>query len=143
MRQSVLLPLFISLLLFSCGGYIPGTGGHKVDYDLQGEWESSDGSVYNGSLTITYDSVKISGYSEGQTKPPRDDNERPFKGFTKNTALKAYTEEGFMYIEDFGIVREGIPYSYWESALQSDHTRKQLLRFTFGGREEELKKKEP
>ena len=133
----------ISLLLFSCKWDTPKTGDpKKIDYKLQGTWVSNDPSVYSGSLKITYDRITIKGYSEGQTPSSGDDNNRPFKAFTKGIALKAYSEEGQIFIEDGGLLQGGIPYTYWEDSPPPEYKRKQFLRFTFGGRQETLQKED-
>jgi len=135
--------LLFSLLLFSCNLDTTGTGGHKIfDYNLQGTWISNDydNAVYKGKLIITNDRITINGYSEDQTPLSGDDNNRPFKTFTRGTALKAYSEEGNIFIEDGGTLQTGIPYIYWDDDPPPDYKRKQFLRFTFGGRQETLNK---
>ena len=133
-----------SLLIASCHWH---TGDHgdnakNFDYKLQGTWRSNDydNAVYKGTLKITYDRITINGYGEDQTQPPASENDgkRPFKGFTKETALKAYSQAGHIYIEDGGLLQEGIPYTYWDDYPPPDRKWKQFLRFTFGGREETL-----
>jgi len=110
----------------------------SFDYTLQGTWVSNDSSKYSGSLEIDYDRITITGYSEGQTSSGEDDNRRPFKNFTKGIALKGYSEEGKIFIEDGGSLQEGIPYTYWEESPPPDYKKFKFLRFTFGGRVEKL-----
>jgi hypothetical protein len=131
------------LLLISCGyDYKPDPNTKIFDYNLQGTWKSNDydNAVYKGTLVITYNRITINGYNENQTPFLGNDNERPFKGFTKGIALKAYSEEGRIYIEDGGLLQEGIPYTYWDDYPSPDYKRVQFLRFTFGERSETLQK---
>ena len=113
---------------------------------LRGTWESNDPSVYSGKLIIEYNRITISGYYENQTPIPGDDNQRPFKDFIKDFSLKGYSEEGdtdgegFIFMEDGGVMQAGIPYTWWEGGYQSGYTRVQFLRFTFGDRPETLVK---
>jgi len=108
------------------------------DYKLQGTWISNDPAVYSGKLIISYDRITIIGFGEDQT-PLRggDDNKRPFKGFTKGTALKGYSEEGKIFIEDAGLFQEGIPYIFYTTGNDLEDN---FLRFTFGGRSETMQK---
>ena len=129
------------LLVFSlaaCDGTFQASNIKGFDLPLQGTWVSNDSSVYSGTLTITYNRIVITGYNESQTPNAGDDNKRPFKGFIKGIALKGYSEDGKIFIEDGGILQEGIPYTYWTENSPPDYTRIKLLRFTFGGREESL-----
>ena len=118
---------------------------------LRGTWESNDPSVYSGTLIIDNKSITISGYFESQTPfPGGDDERRPFKGFTRGVPLNGYSEEeditqanrieGFIFIEDRGVLQSAIPYTYWEDSYQSGYTKRQFLCFTFGDREEIMEK---
>ena len=120
-------------------------------YELQGAWVPNDPEgVYTGSLKIDTDRITITGYGETQTPSGEDDNKRPFKGYTRGTALKGYSEAGpsaeesykvgHIFIQDAGILQSGIPYTYWEEYSPSDYRRTQFLRFTFEGRVETLQK---
>jgi hypothetical protein len=83
----------------------------------------------------------LTGYSETQTPTPGGNNtERPFRNITKNTPLEGYTGEGKIFITDAGIVQEGIPYTYWYDNLPPDFKRTEFLRFTFGDKQETLRK---
>ena len=108
------------------------------DSSLQGTWGSNDPAVYSGTLVIGYDRITIKGYNEGQTPSGGNDNNRPFKGFTKGIALKGYSEEGEIYIEDGGLLQEGIPYTYWDDSPPPSYMKIKFLRFTFGSRAETL-----
>ena len=109
------------------------------DIKLRGTWESNDPSVYSGKLIIEYRSITISGYFESQTPiPGGDDDRRPFKDFTRGVPLKGYSEEGYIFIEDGGVLQSAIPYTYWEDPYQYGYTQNQFLRFNFGDRQETL-----
>jgi hypothetical protein len=130
------------LIFFSSCGDFTGTGtpSKSFDYKLQGTWVSNDSSVYSGTLVISYDSITIKGYNEGQTLPALlggNDNERPFKSFPKGVALKGYSEEGKIFIENGGAVQEGIPYTYQEDKGHNPPAYK-IITFNFGGRIETL-----
>jgi len=105
--------------------------------DLRGTWVSNDPSVYSGKLIIDYDRITVTGFSEGQTPPREDDNKRPFKGFTKGASLKGYSEEGKIFIEDGGFLREGIPFNLYSAG---SYSQEKFLSFNFGGRSETLQK---
>jgi hypothetical protein len=135
--------LIFILLIASCNfDYEPDPNTKIFDYQLQGTWKSNDydNAVYKGTLTIAINYITITGYSETQTPPLGSDNNRPFKTITKGTPLKAYSEEGNIYIEDGGTLQTGIPYTYWDDYPPPDYKRKQFLRFTFGDRQETLQK---
>ena len=116
-------------------------------FHLEGRWESTDPTVYYGTLEITFDRITITGYYEGQTPIPGDNYEqRPFRNFIRNAPLVGFSEEGrrrngriegLIFIEHLGILQEGIPYIWYE-----DLTQTQFLSFTFGGRDETLRRVE-
>jgi len=141
---SAVVALLTALLIPACDGTggAGGTGGNikKFDNTLQGTWVSNDAGVYSGSLKIDYDRLTINGYNEGQTPSGVNDNRRPFKTFTKGVALKGYSEDGKIFIEDGGSLQEGIPYTYWEQSSPPDNKKLNFLRFTFGDRVETLQK---
>ena len=110
----------------------------SFDADLRGTWTSNDPSVFSGVLSIDLDRITITGYAESQTPAREDDNKRPFRGFTRGTALKGYSEEGKIFIEDAGMLREGIPYLYWDDSPPPGFLKIKFLRFNFGGSEETL-----
>jgi len=135
--------IVIYSLIASCGEFTTDYINTKIfDYNLQGTWKSNDydNAVYKGTLVIAVNRITITGYSEDQTPTPGNDNNRPFKGFTKGIALRAYSEEGRIYIEDGGLLQEGIPYTYWDDYPAPDYKRVQFLRFNFGRRQETLQK---
>jgi hypothetical protein len=138
----LLIVLFITACNWDTGGSGGGSGsGNSKFFDskLQGTWLSNDTGVYSGKLEITYNRITITGYTEGQTPDSGNDNNRPFKDFTKGAALKGYSEEGKIFIEDGGVLQEGIPYTWWENdPSPPDYKRLQFLRFTFGDRVETL-----
>ena len=140
------IPAFCALLLaalfaVSCEWKpMPGDS-NTFAYDLRGTWESNDPSVYSGTIIIEYNRITISGYYESQTAiPGGDDDRRPFKDFTRGVPLKGYSEEGYIFIEDGGVLQSAIPYTYWEDNYSSGYPRRQFLRFNFGGRQETLVK---
>jgi len=109
----------------------------SFDYNLQGTWESNDGSVYSGTLVITYGTITITGYLESQTPLLGDDDERPFKGFIKGIPLEGYSENGKIFIKNVsGNWQNGIPYDY----STANYGLYKFLGFSFAGREELLQK---
>ena len=141
-RIFVLCPVLLAALFAAACDWegMPGAD-DNFTYDLQGTWVSNDPSVYSGTIRIDIDRITIYGYSESQTPiPGGNDNQRPFKDFTRGVPLKGYSEEGNLFIEDGGILQSGIPYTYWEDNYSTFYTRRQFLRFTFGGRQETLVK---
>jgi hypothetical protein len=124
------LILLATFLLASCGD-LTGGGFKAFDYELRGRWVSNDASVYSGVLEIDYDRITITGCAESQSLPLGNDDSRPFNGFTKGVALKGYSQDGKLFIEDSSLVREGIPYTYTDGTVK-------LLKLTFGARPETL-----
>jgi hypothetical protein len=122
--------LALGFVLAGCEGI---SNGKTVDLDLRGTWESTDTSLYSGKLVIDFDTITITGYSESQTRYPREDDKRPFKDFAKNVPLPCYTEDGKLFIEMIG-GEQSVPYLY-TSGVQG-----RFLRFKFGDREEALKR---
>ena len=126
-----------------------GTGNYqRFDWNIQGTWTTNDPeSRYSGTLVITYNRITITGYGETQTPALGNDTERPFRNFTKGIALEGYTEEAeetggkIILIKDAGKWQEGITYTYYEGVRSPpDFKKVELLRFTFGGRQETLRK---
>jgi len=126
-----------------------GTGNYqRFNWDIQGTWTTNDPeSRYTGTLEITYNRITITGYGETQTPALGNDTERPFRNFTKGIALEGYTEEAeetgekIILIKDAGAWQEGILYTYYEGVRSPpDFKKVELLRFTFGGRQETLRK---
>jgi len=135
--------VFISLLavffITSCNWDSGSNDNKAFAKELRGTWVSNDPTIYSGTLIISSDRITIIGYGEDQLPPKGgNDNNRPFKGFTKRTALKGYSEEGKIFINDGGMVQEGIPYIYWDDAFPPDYRKVKFLRFTFGDRVETL-----
>ena len=142
MKKLLYLTAAAVVAVAACNGYDEKGSRRRFDYDLQGTWTSNDpDSRYSGTLAITYDRITITGYGENQTPAQGgNDAERPFRNITKGIALKGYAEEGRIFIEDGGLVQEGIPYSYWYDNPPPSYKRVEFLRFTFGGRQETLRK---
>jgi len=139
MKIITAIAVLLAVFFIAACDVISGTSDiKKFDNALQGTWVSNDPSKYSGSLEIGYDRITITGYSEGQTPSGENDNRRPFKDFTKGIALKGYSEEGKIFIEDGGFLQEGIPYFYWAESPPADYKKIKFLRFTFGDRVETL-----
>jgi len=122
-------------IIAACGTSNSDNSYESFEYRLRGTWESNDNSLYSGSLYIESNSITITGYVESQTRPNEDDGRRPFKGFVKETPLKGYSAEGRIFINNVGVLQEGIPYSYDNPSYGAE-----ILVLTFGGREEILQK---
>jgi hypothetical protein len=156
--------LLAVFFIISCGPAIEPTPGSK----LRGTWVSNDPKDYNGTVVISISSssssnnndsknsngrITITGYSKDQTPSllyGGDDNKRPFKDFTKGSALPCRwdLEEGKLFITDRGKEQEGIPFVYYEgerwldSSSSTGYRRDKFICFTFGGREEILENSE-
>jgi hypothetical protein len=129
---SAFLLVFV-LVLAGCGETSPGG---VFDMKLRGTWETHDPEIYgySGTLVIDWNTITISGYD--QEYYSLKEAERPFKDITKNIPRKGYTEEGKIYIDDFGW-KEGIAYEY-DGGMSPNYIK--LLRFNFAGRNETLRK---
>jgi len=115
-----ILPTLLVLALFSlsfAGCYVHNDSGSDYkyirDYNLRGPWDSNtesfwpEGQTVNtakGRLVFDIDTVKITGPIAH------------LKGFTRDTTLKAYTEEGNLYINDRGVWQSPIAYEHWRGA---------------------------
>ena len=136
-KAAVICVLSAALFMAACEEYTGKQIVKRFDYDLRGEWVTNGtGGRYTGGLKIDEYHITITGYGENQTPSPSDggnDNERPFRDFPRGIALKGYCEEGKIFIEYGGTVREGIPYTYDED---DDHYPPQykLITLSFGGR---------
>jgi hypothetical protein len=124
------LPLV--MLFVSCGG---GTGEYKIiDFKLHGTWESTDTGMYSGTLVINVDTITITGYAESQTPwYGGDDTKRPFRDFAKGVPFPCYADDGKLFIKTGG-GEKSVPYFYIPNGQDK------FLTFTFGGREEALKR---
>ena len=98
--------LLAFLLITSCDWDHKISEHKSFDSDLRGTWVSNDPSTYSGSLEITFDTITIKGFTKNQTPSGEDDNKRPFKNFTRGAALKGYSEDGKLFIEDAGLLQE-------------------------------------
>jgi hypothetical protein len=134
--SKLLACMLVMAIIAACGHSGTESNSEKFDYDLRGIWESNDKSVYSGTLYIDYNYITITGYEENQTPQQGNDSFRPFKDFTKSIALKGYSEESKIFINDAGTLQEGIPYNYY----RTDYKTEEFLRFNFGGRVEILQK---
>jgi len=133
---TVCIVLLSALFTNSCN--IPASNIKSFKYDLQGTWVSNEQTgLYSGTLKIDANTITIDGYGENWlTLLSGDENKRPFKDFPKRVPLKGYSEEGKIFIEYGGTVKDGIPYVYSETEIYPNKYR--LLEFTFGGRKEIL-----
>ncbi|MDR1022977.1 MAG: hypothetical protein LBL94_06895 [Prevotellaceae bacterium] len=144
--------LFVLLFAFAL---IPaGCGESDLDGDsfetrLRGTWETHNPQPYDysGMIVIGKTTITITGY-EKMFYDPEDDLQCPFKDITKGVSLKGYSKvdssaagKGKIYINDFDW-KEGITYEYMSTSTSSgtypDYTK--LLRFSFEGRSETLRK---
>jgi hypothetical protein len=136
-KKSIIYVFILTTLFITSCDWKPSDD--KIfDYKLRGIWVSNDTSIYSGKLEITDDRITITGFTENQTPPLGDDSKRPFKNFTKGVTLKGYSEEGKIFIEDGGLLQEGISYTLYTNALEEED----LLRFTFGSRLEIMQRQE-
>ena len=135
--------LLTILFITACGDIKETNDIKSFEAKLRGTWGSNDASVYSGTLEIDFDRITITGYSEIQaSQVGGDDNRRPFKNFTKDIPLKGYSEGGKLFIQDGGVLQEGIPYNYWEGGGSSpDYKKTKFLEFTFSDRVEKLQNK--
>ena len=139
-RKITLYGLLCTLLVITSCEWDWGTGSKyhtTFDYDLRGTWVSQDKTVYDGKLVIDLGKITITGFSENQTPSGQSDNRRPFKGYTKNVALNGFSEDGKLFIEDRGLLQEGIPYTYYTTG---SYPEEKFLLFNFGMREERMQK---
>jgi hypothetical protein len=136
LKNFLILAIITIFFTAACGSDRDREPTKRFEHDLQGQWLSTDPSVYSGVLEIDFNRITISGYSESQTPILGNDQQRPFRNFTKGIPLKGYSEEGYIYIEDAG-TWDSIPYHYWETTSQT-YERIRFLRFTFGDRNETL-----
>jgi hypothetical protein len=94
----------VTLLTTSCDWDTSGTDGIKyIEYGIAAStWEHTEATFWpegqttktqKGTLGFTYNSVKISGPITH------------LQGFTRDTALEAYTEDGSLYIKDKGVAK--------------------------------------
>jgi hypothetical protein len=165
--------LLAVFFITSCGPAIEPTPGSK----LRGTWVSNKPKEYDGTVVISIsisssssnnDSndnksniingrITITGYSMDQTPSifnGGNDNNRPFKDFTKGSSLKCRWDfeedksEGKLFITDRGKEQEGIPFVYYEgerwqdSSSSTGYRRDKFICLTFGSREEILENSE-
>ena len=104
------------------------------EWDLREVWVSQIGSIYQGEIEITYNTIRITGYPETQAQFPNNINQLPFRNIPKGVIHKGYSENGRIYIENYA--SDGISYKLDEVGAYYPYTR--ILSFEFGGRTEIL-----
>jgi hypothetical protein len=119
--------------LFGCGYQGDGSFGGFA-YGLRGTWATNqpDDYGYSGTIVIGSNTITITGYEVNYWTPPNDP-QRPFTGITRGVTRKGYSQDGKIYIDDFGL--KEFPYEY-DPGVYPGYT--ELLRFTFAGRSETL-----
>jgi hypothetical protein len=128
----------VTLLAASCEWDTSGTDGIKyIEYDIAaGTWERTEAAFWpegqtattqKGTLLFTYNSVKISGPIAH------------LQGFTRDTALEAYTEDNSLYIKDKGVWQSPVPYTRWQSGGSYPYDK--MLTLTGGGVPDETLKR--
>jgi hypothetical protein len=124
--------LALSALIAASCGVNPNGGYKRVDYDLRGTWEGMEEAYWpesypwekeKGFLALDYGAVTITG-------PVAH-----LRGFTRDIALEAYTEDadggsGLLYIKDRGILQSPVSYRRWQSA---GYPKEEMLTLTGGG----------
>jgi hypothetical protein len=136
MKKLFIVCIVAVLSFSSCDGE-DGDNSGFFDSRLRGTWsyfeEAQDWPWDNdrsGSLVITMDSIKITG------------DIKPLDGFTKDTALKGYSEKtssnsdrtlGSLFIQDRGTWQDGVPFNLWDSANEK------LLTIGTGSEQQTLK----
>jgi hypothetical protein len=108
------LTVALALPCVSCDGDIKGDGENNYKYSLHGTWERTEAAFRpegqnttgeKGRIVLTYNTITISGPIAH------------LQGFTRNTALKAYTEDGKRYINDRGAWQSPITYTVGNPAV--------------------------
>ena len=122
--------VLLSALSLTACGWAPEDYAGNFEYRLQGTWEINASVYYPyiSSLEFTSNTITIIGLDWYENNPSI-----PFSDFTKNVPLKGYSEKtndnnGIIYIEEFGVLHEGIPYQY-ESRPMNESP--ETLRFSF------------
>jgi len=113
MNKFILIIIFYSLSFVNCDVNYNINGDYKyVKYDIRGVWESNiegfwpEGQTVTttkGEVVFSYNTITITGPAAH------------FQGFTRNTTLEAYTEEGCLYIKDKGVWQSPVAYTRWEA----------------------------
>ena len=139
------LVVIFPLILTTCDGWTSESDplfGNTFDYYLRGTWVSNqDYYADAGTLVIRMDSIRITGFEPKEEVPAA---EQPFRNFTQNVSLEGYSKaEGELsYLEGKGSIhiydrmewQPGIDFTYYSAGFDK------LLKFTFAGRQEILRK---
>jgi len=125
-RLLLVIFLFPFLFLFgNCGGEYATSGNYKyVEIDLRGVWECNIDGFWPEGQTVTSEKGKL--VFDLNTVIITGPVAR-LQGFTRDTALEAYTEEGNLYIKDKGVWQSPVAYILWESG--GSYPRDKLLTF--------------
>jgi hypothetical protein len=100
------------LLFVNCDWEYSESNKQSIEYDLRGTWERDVATFWpegqtviteKGKLVLRYETIIITG-------PVAH-----LQGFTRNTALEAYTEDNNLYIKDRGVWQSPISFIFWES----------------------------
>jgi hypothetical protein len=136
-KKLIISAVMLFAFLFSACDFDLSSSGktQAFDWELREIWISEQGSIYQGEIEITFNTIKITGYYEDQTPILGNDNQRPFRDIPKGVALKGYSENGRIFIE--GHLPEGIPYEL--ASVGAHYPQIKILRFTFSGRTEALR----
>jgi len=124
--RATIVALFCSLLFVNCGDWASTESGdsQKVDYDLRGTWERDVSDFWPEGQTVTSEKGKVVlGYSTITITGPV----AHLKGFTRDTALEAYTEENNLYIKDKGEWQAPISYTRWDAVQVGPSPRDKML----------------
>jgi hypothetical protein len=137
MTKKAVFGFVVAVMVVAAGCDGDSLDGGYFEAKLRGTWETYNpvSPGYSGTLVIGWDTVTVTGYDQ-TAYYPLNESQRPFKGITKGVSRKGYSDDGKMYLNDFGW-KEGIAYEY-DAGATPDYTK--LLRFTFGGRAETLLK---
>jgi hypothetical protein len=96
---AIIVCVLCAVSLTGCDGVVQGD---FFNSDLRGIWECTNHGGYCGHrLVIDLDTITISGSIDH------------FSGFTKTLPLEGYSKDGFLYINDRGVLQNGIAYRYW------------------------------
>jgi hypothetical protein len=137
-NYAALSALLLVFALTGCDGTV-SDGGGSFEAKLRRTWETYTPDelrvgCYNGKVVINRDTIIITGCT-GYIGWPADESTRHFKGITPDVPRKGYSQNGSIYIDNFGL--KEFAYVY-DAGTYPNYTK--LLRFNFGDRYETLQK---